>query len=160
MTRNGARLAALVRIVTGVIFVVLGSSKVFGEFVHGGFAAAVKGMIKDSWPVWRGFLQSVVLPNASIFGWLVAASELALGIGLLFGLWTQVAAAGGSLLMLSILLGQSYAGPGSSLEKWVMAGLTTKFTLLLLLLLGAADAGRVWGLDGRVLGTKRGTVRR
>ena len=160
MTRSGARLAALVRILTGLIFVVLGTSKVFGEFVHGGFALAVKGMIKDSWPVWRGFLQSVVLPIAHVFAWIVALGELSLGIGLLLGFWTQVVAAGGSLLMLSILLGQSYPGPGSSLEKWVMAGLITKFALLLLLLLAAADAGRVWGLDGRVVGTRKGAVRR
>ncbi|MDQ2969573.1 MAG: DoxX family membrane protein [Acidobacteriota bacterium] len=160
MTRSGARLAALVRIVTGLIFVVLGTSKVFGEFVHGGFAAAVKGMIKDSWPVWRELLQSVVLPIAHVFGWVVAVGEIALGLGLLLGFWTQVVAAGGALLMLSILLSQSYAGPGASLEKWVMAGLTTKFALLLLLLLAAADAGRVWGLDGRVVGTRKGPVRR
>src|ERR1700682_3233961 len=97
MTRSGARLAALVRILTGLIFVVLGTSKVFGEFVHGGFALAVKGMIKDSWPVWRGFLQSVVLPIAHVFAWIVALGELALGIGLLLGFWTQVVAGGGSV---------------------------------------------------------------
>ena len=52
--------------------------------------------------------------------------------------------------MLTILLGQSYPGRGSDAGiKWITAGLTTKFAMLLLLLLAAADAGRVWGLDAR-----------
>jgi thiosulfate dehydrogenase (quinone) large subunit len=160
MTGNGARLAAVVRILTGAIFIAEGCEKVFGEFVRGGFAASARGMIPTSWPLWRGVLQGVVLPIAHVFGWVVAVGELALGIGLLLGFWTQAVAAGGTLLMVSILLGQSYLGPGSTWEKWITAGLTTKFALLLLLLLGAADAGRVWGLDGKVLGTRKVGVRR
>lgn len=160
MTPAGARLAALVRIATGVLFVAEGCEKIFGEFVRGGFARSAQGMLKDAWPFWRPVLETLILPHASVFGWVVAIAELALGLGLLLGLWTQAAAAGGCLLMLSILLGQSYPGPRSSWEKWITAGLTTKFALLLLLLLGAADAGRVWGLDGRVRPTRRGGIRR
>lgn len=51
--------------------------------------------------------------------------------------------------MFAILLGQSYV-PGARWDKWITAGLTTKFALLLLLLILASDAGRVWGLDGRL----------
>ncbi|MEP6768337.1 MAG: DoxX family protein [Acidobacteriota bacterium] len=158
---SSARLAALVRIGTGVIFIAEGVGKILGDFVHGGFAKSAGGMMKESWPFWRGVLQNVILPHASIFAWIVAAGELALGISLVLGLWTRVSTACGSLLMVSILLGQSYPGPGSSWEKWITAGLTTKFALLLLLLLCAADTGRVWGLDARGTGPRRsGGIRR
>ena len=155
----GARLAALVRILTGVIFVAEGLSKILGEFVHGGFAKSAAGMAKEAWPFWRPMLQNVILPNASIFAWVVAGGELALGIALMLGLLTRLAAICGSLLMLSILLGQSYPGPGAPWDKWITSGLTTRFAILLLLLIAAADVGRVWGLDGRKRGI-RGAVRR
>ena len=158
---SGARLAALVRILAGVLFAASGLAKIMGSFVHGGFAAGVRDtMLKSSWPFWRSFLESTVLPHASVFAWVVAAGELALGIALLIGLWIRVASIAGALLMLTILLGQSYPPPRASWDQWVMAGLTTKFALLLLLLLAAADAGRTWGMDGRARGGRRGALRR
>ena len=41
-------------------------------------------------------------------------------------------------------------------DDWITAGLTPKFAFLLLLLLCAVDAGRVWGLDGRRRKSPRG----
>jgi uncharacterized membrane protein YphA (DoxX/SURF4 family) len=157
MTRGKERLAAAVRIATGAIFVAEGTGKLAGDFVRGGFARSAAEMAQQSWPIWRSFLESLVIPRADVFGWIFALGELAVGIGLLFGLFTRVAAAGGAALMIAILLGQSYV-PGGNWEKWITAGLTTKFALLLLLLLLAADAGRVWSLDSRL--GKRGPLRR
>ena len=51
--------------------------------------------------------------------------------------------------MLSIVLGAARPAAGASWDDWITAGLTPKFACLLLLSLLAADAGRVWGLDGR-----------
>lgn len=148
MTPSEARLAAAVRVATGALFIAEGAAKLLGDFVHGGFARSVEEMARGSWPFWKAFLLSVVLPRAALFGWVFAAGELAVGIGLFLGLLTRVAAGGGALLMMTILLCQSYV-PGASWDKWITAGLTTKFALLLLLLLLASNAGRVWGLDGR-----------
>lgn len=141
------RLAALVRIVTGVLFVAEGYGKISGRFVRGGFAASAAAMRAEAWPFWRSFLMSVVLPHAAVFAWVIALGELALGIALLVGLWTRIAALAGALLMLTILLGQSYVS-GSPWAGWITAGLTTKFALLLLLLIAAVGHG-AWGLDGR-----------
>jgi uncharacterized membrane protein YphA (DoxX/SURF4 family) len=157
----GARLAALVRMLAGVLFGTLGLEKILGEFVHGGFGKGVRdSMLKSSWPFWRMFLESTILPHASAFAWIVAVSELALGIALLIGFLTRPAAVAGALLMLTILLGQSFPGAQASWDQWVTAGLTTKFALLLLLLLAACDAGRTFGLDGRTRGGRRGSLRR
>jgi uncharacterized membrane protein YphA (DoxX/SURF4 family) len=147
VTRGAARLAALVRIAAGVLFVAEGFGKAAGKFVHGGFAKSASGMTAESWPFWKSFLNSVVVPHAPLFAWVIALGELAVGIGLLLGLLTRFAAAGGVLLLLTILLGQTYV-PGSSWEGWVTAGLTTKFAILLLLLIAAVGYG-AWGVDGR-----------
>jgi uncharacterized membrane protein YphA (DoxX/SURF4 family) len=72
------------------------------------------------------------------------------GIGLVLGLFTRVAAAAGALLMFVILLGTARGEPGATWDQWVTAGMTAKFTLLLLLLLFAVDPGKVWGLDARI----------
>ena len=150
---------AIARILTGVIFVAEGSAKIRGEFVRGGFAEAVRETAGHAWPFWGSFLRSVVLPNAPAFGWFFAIAELALGIALVLGLLTRIAAAGGILLMLILLLGQTRVD-GGGWEAWVTAGLTTKFALLLLWLLFLADAGRVWGLDARLRRAPRGPRRR
>ncbi|HEY7112826.1 MAG TPA: DoxX family membrane protein [Thermoanaerobaculia bacterium] len=151
--RWAARAASLARIAAGIIFVAEGWGKVTGGFVHGDFAKQASGMAAKAWPFWQRFLQGFVLPNAAAIAWLIAVSELALGLGLVLGLWTRAACACGALLVLSFLLGQSYV-PGGSWDSWVTAGLTSKFAILLLVLLGIADTGRVWGLDGRPRGRR------
>ncbi len=140
-------MVAIVRVLTGVIFVAEGFSKLAGPFVHGGFASQATEMAGKAWPFWSRFLHAVVLPGALAFGWLVAIGELAVGLGLVAGLWTRAASFGGALLVLSFLLSQSYA-PGAAWDGWIKAGLTSKFAILLLVLLGILDAGRVWGWDG------------
>src|SRR5450759_4157595 len=149
MNPGEARLAAAVRIATGALFVAEGAGKLAGGFVHGGFASSVEEMVRASWPFWKSILRSMVLPHAGVFGWVFAFAELAVGIGLLLGFAARAAAAGGAALMVAILLGQSYV-PGAKGDKWITAGLTTKFALLLLLLILASNAGRVWGIDGRL----------
>lgn len=159
----GARLAASVRIATGILFATLGLEKILGDFVRGGFAKDLAQMAATSWPFWRSFLHSTVAPHAALFAWVVAGAELALAIALILGIWTRAAAACGVLLMLTILLGQSYPGPKAPWDRWITSGLSTRFAILLLLLLAAADAGRVWGLDGRRgpgFGVRRGSLRR
>jgi uncharacterized membrane protein YphA (DoxX/SURF4 family) len=155
MSLASARIAALVRMLTGVLFIAEGYGKVSGRFVHGGFAEQAREIATKAWPFWGRFLHDAVLPNAAAVAWVVALGELAVGIGLFLGLWTRVAALGGALLVLSFLLGQSYV-PGGPWDGWVTAGLTSKFAVLLLVLIGMSDAGKVWGMDGRVRKGKRG----
>lgn len=144
------RTAAAVRILTGILWIALGWSKVQGDFVRTGFADSARQMAAETWPFWKAFLEKTVLPHAGAFAWALALSEIAIGIGLVLGLFARVAAAGGVVLMLMILLGSGRAQPGASWDQWVTAGLTAKFTLLLMVLILAADPGKIWGLDGRI----------
>jgi thiosulfate dehydrogenase (quinone) large subunit len=150
MTLTGARCAAFVRILTGLLFLAEAYGKLTGGFLQDGFRKSAEEMAREAWPFWRSILHLFVLPNAQLFARVVAFGELAVGIGLFLGFLTRIASAGGAVLTLVILLGQSYLGRGGRWSDWATAGLTTKFALLLLLLLFAADAGRVWGLDARL----------
>ena len=156
MTNRSLKAAAIIRILTGIIFIAEGWGKIAGNFLRGGFAESTRETAAEAWPFWSAFLRGVVLPNASAFGWFFAAAELALGIGLLVGLLTRAAAVGGMLLMAIILLGQTNVGP-AGWERWVTAGLSAKFALLLLGMIFLVDAGSVWGIDARL--RKRGRAR-
>ena len=149
------RTAAVIRILTGLIFLAEGWSKLKGEFVRGGFAASVQEMAAGTWPFWKHVLETIVAPRAEVFGWAFALGELAVGIGLILGLFTRVAAGGGMALMLLVLLGSGRAEPGATWDTWVTAGLTAKFALLLLALLFAVNPGRVLGLDGAISKRRR-----
>ena len=142
------RTAAVVRILTGLLFAATGYSKLTGEFVSGGFLKEAVRMSHEAWPFWGRFLQTTVVPHATTFAWIFALGELAAGIGLVLGLWTRVACGGGLALMAAILLAAARPGPGAHWDEWVTAGFPAKLAFLLLVLLFAADAGTVWGLDG------------
>jgi uncharacterized membrane protein YphA (DoxX/SURF4 family) len=143
------RVAALVRILTGVLFVAEGLSKVTGGFVRGEFAEPTRRMAAETFPFWRRFLESVVLPHAGLFAWLVALGELAVGIALVAGFQARAAAIGGALLMLSIALGAAKPEAGAAWDDWITAGLTPKLALLLFVLLASTNAAAVWSIDAR-----------
>ncbi len=79
------------------------SGKALTGFVAGALAKtsganpAVQG-----WYAW--FLQQIVLPNAGVFSFLVTWGEVAVGVGLLLGVLTGVAAGFGVLMNLNYLL--------------------------------------------------------
>lgn len=74
------------------------------------------------WYAW--FIQNVALPNASLFSHLVAFGEVAVGIALILGLFTGIAAFFGGLMNANFLL----AGTVSSnpvlfiLATWLVLG--------------------------------------
>ena len=150
MSSRSSKGVAVLRILTGVVFIAEGWAKTAGAFVRGGFAESVRETAAGrAWPFWSSFLRGFVAPHARPFGWFFAVAELALGLALLLGLLTRPAAAGGVVLMLILLLGQTNVA-GSTWDQWVTAGLTAKFALLLLGLLFLTDAGRVWGMDAKL----------
>ena len=141
--------AAIVRILTGVLFVAEGLSKITGDFVRGGFAEPARRMAAATFPFWKRFLESAVLPHATLFAWLVALGELAIGVALIAGFLTRAAAAAGALLMLTIVLGAARPEAGAAWDDWITEGLTPKLALLLFVLLAFTNSAAVWSLDAR-----------
>lgn len=72
-------------------------------FVTGALAKA-EGARPDVQGWYAGFLQNVVLPNARLWSYLVVFGEILVGIALILGLFTGIAAFFGSFMNLSYLL--------------------------------------------------------
>jgi thiosulfate dehydrogenase (quinone) large subunit len=92
---------------------------------------------------YREFLETTVLPNAALFATLQAYGEVAVGLGLILGLFTGITALVG--LFLSVNFGLA--------TQWMSFG-QQGFHLLLItsmLIFLCARAGRVAGVDGWVL---------
>ncbi|HEY7493003.1 MAG TPA: TQO small subunit DoxD [Candidatus Tectomicrobia bacterium] len=88
---------------------------------------------------YKAFLESVVFPNITFFGWMTFFTELALGLSLLFGVCTVLSGIGGALWQLNIALG-SYSVPGE--WYWIWPLLIAPH-----LVFAHSRAGRSVGLD-------------
>jgi len=146
-----SRPIAGVRIATSVFFLLFGEYKVAGPgFAHGGFQTYLHDYIANSaLSFYRPLLSTVVFPHAAFFGYMVRV-ELLIGISLLIGLWVRLACVLGILFLLNLTLAARWEpGHGVAVWRYFGARLDTLPLMLLLIIFFAADAGRVWGLDGR-----------
>lgn len=141
-----------VRVAVSVFFLLFGEYKVAGPgFAHGGFRTYLQGYIAgSSVGFYRPFLSRVILPHAAFFGYGVGVIELLVGISLLIGLWVRAASVLGILFLLNLTLAAWWEpGHGVPLWRYFGARLDTLPLMFLLIIFFAADAGRVWGFDGR-----------
>jgi uncharacterized membrane protein YphA (DoxX/SURF4 family) len=147
-----SRPIAGVRIATSVFFLLFGEYKVAGPgFAHGGFQTYLHDYIANSaLSFYRPLLSTVVLPHAVLFGYLVGIIELLVGVSLLIGLWVRPASVLGILFLINLTLAAWWEpGHGAPLWRYFGARLDTLPLILLLVIFFAADAGQMWGLDGR-----------
>jgi uncharacterized membrane protein YphA (DoxX/SURF4 family) len=141
-----------VRIATSLFFLFFGEYKLAGPgFAHGGFQTYLREYINNSSVgFYRPVLAGLLLPHAVFFGYMVGVIELLVGVSLLLGLWVRPASVLGILFLLNLTLA-AWWEPGHGVPIWRYFGarLDTLPLLLLLLIFFVADAGRVWGCDGR-----------
>ncbi len=88
---------------------------------------------------YKAFLQKVVLPNFTFFGYMSFLTEVALGLSFLFGLFTVLGGIGGALWQLNIALG-SYSVPGEWGWIWFLL-------IVPHLVFAQSRAGRTLGID-------------
>ena len=144
---------AVVRMATSVFFLLFGEYKVAGpEFAHGGFQTYLQDYIANSVvSFYRPVLSGLVLPHAVFFGYVVGIVELLIGLSLLLGLWVRAGCILGIAFLVNMVLATWWAaGHGVPAWRYFGAELDHLPLLLLLIVFYAADAGRTWGLDGRV----------
>ena len=141
-----------VRIATSALFLLFGEYKLAGPgFAHGGFQAYLHDYIANSAvSFYRPVLSGLVLPHAVFLGYTVGVVESFIGVCLLLGLWVRPASVLGILFLLNLILAAWWEpGHGAPLWRYFGARLDTLPLILLFIIFYAADAGRVWGLDGR-----------
>ena len=155
-----ARGFAALRILFGLVWLSTAFSKIFGvnsvdwgpvSFTLIDRSAArgiLTGAVAKTWiaPL-RTIYTDLVLANWGFFQWFLTVAELAIGLGLLFGIATRLAAVGGLLLITPIWLMLW----DTSLYLWEYP-----LELFPLLLLAIVPAGRSLGLDGKLAALFRG----
>jgi len=132
MAASASKSLAVLRIAIGCIFLIFAEYKVFStQFtLHGGFQYWINQFIAGGaysfmLPVLRGF----VLPHGTAIAFLVAYSELAIGVSLVLGILVRAASACGFIYMMTLLFSSNYPGPhaafwqyfGASLDHLILA---------------------------------------
>jgi uncharacterized membrane protein YphA (DoxX/SURF4 family) len=149
---TAAKTIAGVRICTWVFFLLFGEYKLAGPaFARGGFQGYLHDFLtQEAVGFYRPILSNLVLPHAVFFGYAVGVLETLVGICLLLGLGVRTASVLGIIYMLNLTLATWWElGHGVPVWRYFGAELDHLPLLLLFVIFFAADAGRVWGLDGR-----------
>jgi len=136
----------VVRVYLGYLWLMEGIGKVTeGGWIGQGAGGAVKGFAQGAlaqttgehpqvtqWYAW--FLQNVVIPNAALFSYLVTFGEILVGLALILGLFSGIAAFFGAFMNASFI----FAGT---------AGANPLMFILAILLMFAWRVAGYWGLD-------------
>lgn len=143
--RATAWLVAAIRVGVGLMWIDNVSWKIppgFGEgdSPSGLYRWALNGIEYEVLAPWSWFVDTVVLPNFAVFGWMVLALEASIGAFLLIGLFTRVFA----LLGLAQCLAITFSVLNTP-HEWYWSYLLMIFIHLLLF---AIAAGRYGGMDG------------
>lgn len=137
-----AGVLTIIRLYLGYFWLTSGIGKITGGFEVNGFLQGAIGKATGDHPAvqtwWATFLEQVALPNHELFATLVMWGEVLVGIGLILGLFTNLAALGGITMNFSFLL----SGTTSTNPQMVI--------LTIFLLVAGTNAGR-YGLDRWVM---------
>jgi thiosulfate dehydrogenase (quinone) large subunit len=134
---KGGRAVLPLRVFLGIVFLYAGISKIADRsFLEGTSPTSIHAQVlavKRASPI--GGLLGPVVDHSFAFGLFMAFAEIAVGLGVLLGLLTRVAAAGGMLIALSLWLTVSWQA-----EPWfTSADVVYLFALTPLLLGGAGE---------------------
>ncbi len=98
------------RVWLGIMWIQAGAAKLWGAesagFIHNN-GAGVAGFAAHGTPAytwWGTFLHSFVVPNAGWIGVLIAVAEFAIGVALVAGLFTRLAALGSLVLLFTYVM--------------------------------------------------------
>jgi thiosulfate dehydrogenase (quinone) large subunit len=125
-TRNSQALAVL-RIAVGILFLIFAEYKVLGtQFtIHGGFQFWINKFLSGgAYPFMVPVLRGFVLPHGTLFAFLTAYGELAIGLALLLGVCVRPASAAGLVFMLALLFSSDYPGPDAAFWQYFGASLS------------------------------------
>jgi thiosulfate dehydrogenase [quinone] large subunit len=137
-----------VRVLVGCVWLNGGLEKLLNPSFPRQFAdsLAAGGFVSQAPPFFRGFMQDTVVPNAELFAQLVRAGELTLGIALILGFLTNLAAVGSIVLSVSILLSGGGVRLGTGLGAPELITINVLVALISLVIL-FSPAAKMVALD-------------
>ena len=140
-----------VRVLIGAVWLNGGLEKLLNPDFPRQFAdsLAAGGFVSQAPPFFQDFMRGYVVPNAEFFAQLMRAGELTLGIALILGLLTNLAAIGSVVLSVMILLSQGSVGLGLGLgtpEFLTMNMLVALVSVVILL----SPAAKAFSVDSRL----------
>lgn len=136
----------MLRVSVGIMFVIAG----YGKAARGaGFGDGMVGFLngqQNMFGFYRGFVESVVIPNKVLFGYLVAYGELIGGVALILGLFTRWTSLAVALMVANFWFakGAAFWSPSNHDSLYILIALALVFT----------RSGETFGLDG-VLARRR-----
>jgi thiosulfate dehydrogenase [quinone] large subunit len=131
-----------VRVLVGALWLNGGIEKLLNPDFPRQFADALEvgGFVSQAPPFFRDFMQSTVVPNAELFAQLVRAGELTVGVALILGFLTNLAAVGSVALSILILLsgGGVRLGTGLGAPEFITINVLVALISLVILFSRAA----------------------
>ena len=108
---------AWVRILVGAVWINGGIEKILNADFPQQFASSLQagGFVSQAPPFFQNFMESFVIPNSGIIAQLVRLGELSIGIALVLGLLTNLAAIGSVVMSIAIMLSQGGVSLGTGL---------------------------------------------
>jgi thiosulfate dehydrogenase [quinone] large subunit len=133
-----------VRVLIGAVWLNGGVEKLLNPSFPKQFAVSLEagGFVSQAPPFFQEFMKGYVVPNAELFAQLMRVGELTLGIALILGLLTNLAALGSIGLSAVILLSQGGVGLGTGLgspEFLTINVIVALISVVILLSPGAKD---------------------
>ena len=131
-----------IRILLGAIWLNGAAEKILNPDFPRQFTQSLEagGFVSQAPPWFQSFMQATVVPDAELFASLIRVGELALGLGLLLSLLTNLAALGSMAFSLTLLLSEGGVGLGTGLGPPEFLTINLVVALLSLAVLLAPDA--------------------
>jgi thiosulfate dehydrogenase [quinone] large subunit len=125
--------------------------KLLNPSFPGQFATSLEagGFVSLAPPFFQDFMRGYVVPNAELFAQLMRAGELTLGIALILGLLTNLAAIGSVGLSVVILLSQGGVRLGTGLGAPEFLTINVVVALISLIILLSPGA-KIFSVDSRL----------
>src|ERR671933_2159383 len=131
-----------VRFLIGAVWLNGAVEKILNPEFPQQFATSLKagGFVSQAPPFFQDFMRGTVVPNAELFAQLMRAGELALGVALILGLLTNLAALGSIALSIVIVLSQGGLKLGMGLGSPELLTINVLIALISVVILLSPDA--------------------
>lgn len=135
----------LVRILVGAVWLNGGIEKLLNPSFPRQFAdsLAAGGFVSLAPPFFQSFMQATVVPNAELFAQIARAGELTLGLALIFGLMTNLAAVGSVVFSVALLLSAGGVRLGTGLGAPEFVTINVLVALISLVIIFSPAAKRL-----------------